>query len=113
MTAMRIILCLLPLLFLNSACTHTSGYRQTPELTLEKLDPKVSLGHVEIDDQGELISFDQLKRVTAKIEAESTEPLLMVVYIHGWNHNASERLITGAGDLHDFREMLKDLGEAS
>ena len=50
MTAMRIILCLLPLWFLNSACTHTSGYRQTSELTLEKLDPKVSLGHVEIDD---------------------------------------------------------------
>ena len=75
MGAMRIILCLVPLLFLSSACTNTSGYRQSPELTLERLDPKVSLGHVEIDDQGELISFDQLKRVTAKIEAESTEPL--------------------------------------
>ena len=90
-TVMRIIFCLLPLLFLNSACTNTSGYRQAPELTLERLDPKVSLGHVEIDDQGELISFDQLKRVTAKIERESNDPLLMVVYIHGWNHNASER----------------------
>ncbi|MDB4466217.1 alpha/beta hydrolase, partial [bacterium] len=98
---------------MNSACTRSTGYRQSPGLTLEKLAPKISLGHVEIDDQGELISFDQLKRVTAKIKAESTEPLLLIVYIHGWNHNASGRWITGDGDLDDFRDMLKDLGKAS
>jgi hypothetical protein len=110
---MRALLYLLPFLILNSACTRSSGYRQSPGLTLEKLAPKISLGHVEIDDQGELISFDQLKRVTAKIKAESTEPLLLIVYIHGWNHNASGRWITGDGDLDDFRDMLKDLGKAS
>ncbi|MDB4489132.1 hypothetical protein N9017_03355 [Akkermansiaceae bacterium] len=81
--AMRALLYLLPFLILNSACTRSTGYRQSPGLTLEKLAPKISLGHVEIDDQGELISFDQLKRVTAKIKAESTEPLLLIVYIHG------------------------------
>ncbi|MDB2674053.1 hypothetical protein N9Y81_03780 [Akkermansiaceae bacterium] len=113
MASMRAVLFFLPFLFLNSACTRSSGYRQSPALTLEKLDHKVSLGHVEIDDQGELISFDQLKRVTAKIKAESSEPLLLVVYIHGWNHNASARWITGDGDLDDFRDVLKDLGKAS
>lgn len=113
MIGVRILLYLLPLFFVNSACTRTSGYRQSPELTIERLDPKSSLAHVEIDDQGELISFDQLKRVSTRIKAESTEPLFVVIYIHGWNHNASEHLITGAGDLYDFREMLKDLGKAS
>lgn len=113
MAPMRFFLYLLPFLFLNSACTRSSGYRQSPGLTLEKLDQKVSLGHVEIDDQGELISFDQLKRVTAKIQAESTESFLLVVYIHGWNHNASGRHSSGNEDLDDFRGMLKDLGKAT
>lgn len=104
-------LCLFVLL--TSSCTRSSGYRQSPALTLEKLTPQISLGHVEIDDQGELISFDQLKRVTARIKEESTEPLLLVVYIHGWNYNASGKWISGNGNLTNFRKMLKELSEAS
>ena len=104
-------LCLIVLM--TSGCTRSSGYRQSPELTLEKLNPQVSLGHVEIDDQGELISFDQLKRVTAKIRAESSEPILLVVYIHGWNYNASDKWVTGNGNITDFRKLLMEMSDAS
>lgn len=97
----------------GSGCTRSSGYRQSPALTLEKLAHGVALGHVEIDDQGELISYDQLQRVTAKIREESREPLLLVVYIHGWNHNASGKWITGNGDLKEFRRTLEEMAAAS
>ncbi|MFT6241155.1 MAG: hypothetical protein ACJAQT_003251 [Akkermansiaceae bacterium] len=103
---------LFPFLVLISGCTRSSGYRQSPQATVEKLTPKVSLAHVEIDDQGELISFAQLQRVTAQIKAESKEPLLLVVYIHGWNRNSSGSRISGGGDLIRFRKMLGELGEA-
>lgn len=96
-----------------SACTRSSGYRQSVGLTLEKLGPQVSLGHVEIDDQGELIRFEQLQRVTKKIKEESSEPLLLVVYVHGWNKNASGRWISGGGDLTKFRKMLGELSETT
>ncbi len=104
-------LCLIMLM--TSGCTRSSGYRQSPELTLEKLNPQVSLGHVEIDDQGELISFDQLKRVTAKIKEESSEPILLVVFIHGWNYNASDKWVTGNGNITDFRKLLMEMSDAS
>ncbi len=109
-------LCILMVSFLFlTGCTSSSGYRQLVEATVEKISAKVSLGHVEIDDQGELISFEQLQRVTGQIKAESgggKEPLLLVVYIHGWNRNASASKISGGGDLIRFRKMLEELGEA-
>ena len=94
-----------------TACTSSSGYRQSQEATVERILEKVSLAHVEIDDQGELISFEQLQRVTRHIKVESKEPLLLVVYIHGWNKNASRSRISGGKDLIRFREMLEKLGE--
>ena len=106
---------LVPCFLILSGCTKSSGYRQSAVATVERLAPEVSLGHVEIDDQGELISFEQLQRVTGQIKAESgggKEPLFLVVYIHGWNRNASASRISGGGDLIRFREMLEELGEA-
>jgi len=80
---------------------------------VERISAKVALGHVEIDDQGELIRFEQLRQVTEKIKAESkSEPLLLLVYIHGWNRNSSASKVSGGGDLIRFRKMLEELGEA-
>ena len=89
------------------------GYRQAPEKTIEPLTPRLSLAHVEIDDQGELVSYDQLKRVTEQIRRESSEPLLLIVYIHGWNRNSSSGRISGGGDLIDFREKLRAISTAN
>jgi len=113
MAGMRILILAVLAVVLTSGCTRSSGYRQSAALTVERLKGGVVLGHVEIDDQGELISYEQLQRVTAKIREESKEPLTLVVYIHGWNHNASGKWITGNGDLKEFRETLENLGEAT
>ena len=94
-------------------CTSSSGYRQSEETTVEDLLGEVALAHVEIDDQGELIRFEQLRRVTDRIKAESSEPLLLLVYVHGWNRNSSEKLVTGAKDLLNFRKKLTEVSKVS
>lgn len=101
------------LAILISSCARTTGYRQSEALTVEVLKNGVVLGHVEMDDQGDLISHRQLRQVTDRIKAESREPLLLLVYIHGWNHNSSGNVITGSSDLDDFREALEKLAQAS
>ncbi|YCM46481.1 hypothetical protein V2O64_10670 [Verrucomicrobiaceae bacterium 227] len=103
---------LLVLCILLPSCTSRMGYRQSPGKAIESHGERVSLAHVEIDDQGELTSREQLKRVTDHIRAESDEPLLLVVYIHGWNRNSSSSRIEGGGDLINFRKWLKEVNEA-
>lgn len=103
---------LLFLCLLLPSCTSRMGYRQSPEKTIESHGARVSLAHVEIDDQGELTSRDQLKRVTDHIRVSSKEPLLLVVYIHGWNRNSSASKISGGGDLIKFRKWLQEVNEA-
>lgn len=88
------------------------GYRQTPGATFEQPGPRVSLAHVEIDDQGEMVSHVQLKSVTDRIRAASTEPILLIVYIHGWNRNSSAHRYSGGGDLIEFRKILREIGAA-
>lgn len=100
---------LLLLCLLLPSCASRMGYRQSPEKTIETHGLRVSLAHVEIDDQGELMSREQLKRVTDHIRAESDEPLLLVVYIHGWNRNSSGSRISGGGDLIHFRKWLEEI----
>lgn len=80
---------------------------------MELLPGEVALAHVEIDDQGELIRFEQLRRVTDRIKVESSEPLLLLVYLHGWNRNSSEKLLTGGKDLLNFRKKLTELSKVS
>lgn len=104
--------CFVLCLFLAS-CTSRSGYRQEPEKVVEKHGAKVSLAHVELDDQGELMSRDQLQRVTDHIREESHEPILLVVFIHGWNRNSSENKATGGKDLIRFRTWLKEVGDGN
>ena len=50
----------------------------------------VHLGYVEFDDQGALFDPDRKRRMMDRIEAIGAEhPLLLVVFVHGWKHNAS------------------------
>src|SRR6202043_2446103 len=92
-TCMKMLLFILAALLL-AGCATVNPYRvQKPiETITTKGGNKVPMGYVEIDDMGNLQSFDQLKQVTDKIKAESaTAPkgLRIVVYVHGWNNNAS------------------------
>ncbi len=49
-----------------------------------------TLGYVEFDDQGWLFDHRQIDKITNEFSGEmKTNGLLMVVYVHGWKHNAS------------------------
>ncbi|MCL6416851.1 hypothetical protein MIB92_14415 [Aestuariirhabdus sp. Z084] len=64
------------------------------------------LTFIEFDDQGQLWDRQQLNRVIAGIQKESSErELLMVVFAHGWKHNAK----AGDQNIIDFRSTLKKL----
>jgi pimeloyl-ACP methyl ester carboxylesterase len=93
-----------------AACTSSYPSR-LGDLTLETLSNGARLGHVEIDDQGELQSFEQLQSVTRDLRQESrNSPRLVVVYVHGWNNGAADG--PGSGDLISFRETLEKLAVA-
>lgn len=50
-----------------------------------------TLGYVEFDDQGWGFNHKQIDSVCAQFSEElKTNGLLMVVYVHGWQHNASD-----------------------
>ena len=111
--AMRLLLFVVAFWGSLSSCARTSGYRQSEALTVESLKNGVLLGHVEMDDQGDLISDRQLRQVIDRIKSESREPMLLLIYIHGWNHNASGHWVSGDRDLQGFREALEKLGQAT
>lgn len=97
-------------IFVIVGCTSSHPSR-LDDLTLETLANGARLGHVEIDDQGELQSFEQLQRVTRDLRQQSREsPRLVVVYVHGWNNGAVDG--PGGGDLRSFRDTLEKLAMA-
>ena len=70
-----------------------------------------TLGVVEFDDQGDLWSRNQVKQLETMIVQEAKREniggLQIVVFAHGWNHNASicdENVVC-------FRELLRYLGK--
>jgi hypothetical protein len=72
----------------------------------------VCLGFVEVDDMGAMFDAGELQAVLKTIEranmlaGQSPDAAPMVVcFVHGWNHNASETDSNVAG----FKEMLERL----
>jgi hypothetical protein len=63
---------------------------------------------VEFDEQGWLWDRPQMTAVTDRLIAENAkQPLLMVVFAHGWKHNAHPE----DGNILMFRETLKELDQ--
>ena len=82
----------------GTAC-RTNAIEQTPDYML---------GFVEFDDQGWLWDRRQMNAVLARFGREDyTNGLLMVVYVHGWKHNAS----WDDENVKMFRTNLTDLAE--
>ncbi len=51
-----------------------------------------TMGYVEFDDQGWLFNHRQIDAITNEFSKEmQTNGLLMVVYMHGWKHNADSQ----------------------
>lgn len=101
------------LMLMLAACTQHIPYRTNYDLCVSALKNATSghaqncdsnalqqqaveggasylLGFIEFDDQGQLWSRKQMNAVIDKLWAESaSKDLLMVVFVHGWQHNAA------------------------
>jgi hypothetical protein len=68
------------------------------------------LSFVEFDEKGDFWDRRQLGK-TATIISGATKPVFLVVYIHGWHHNAADRKPDGKnpGDVETFRCLLSQL----
>ena len=72
-------------------------------------EPDFTLAFVEFDDQGEMWDPTQLSRAVKVIEElnRSEKGCIVVTYIHGWQHNASEKSEQKEkGNVNDFKEFL-------
>jgi hypothetical protein len=88
-------------------CDPGADFRVCEESCLEVRDEYL-LGFVELDDQGWLWDRKQLQAVLAKLADEGARrDLLMVVFVHGWKHNAS----VCDTNVACFREVLLRLDD--
>lgn len=103
--------CLVLVLVTMAACTTSEPYRLDGKAVETIPGQGVHLGHVEIDDQGELQSFEQLQAVTRDLKKETRlSSHLVILFVHGWNNNANEG--AGGGNLRSFRAALERLAAA-
>ncbi len=90
---------------LSSTCAQSAVQVLQP---VSADQPGYVLGFIELDDQGQLWDRRQLDAVVASVDLQTsggTDDYLMVVFVHGWKHNA------GAEDSNvaSFRQALTQL----
>ncbi|MFA6052283.1 MAG: hypothetical protein WC762_06810 [Methylobacter sp.] len=67
------------------------------------------LSFIEFDDQGQLWDREQLHKVLDSYQPiAGVNDVLLVVYIHGWHHNAAPE----DGNIKEFRQLLTKLSQA-
>src|SRR2546423_2345775 len=71
------------------------------------------ISFVEFDERGDFWDRGQLRETARVIENDTgqNKPVLLVVYVHGWHHNANNRPCTSKnpGDVQTFRCLLSEL----
>ncbi|MGH8547768.1 MAG: esterase [Methylococcales bacterium] len=85
----------------NNRCDQSSLQLYNPDAENE-----YTLGYVEIDDQGQMRDRKQMQTLLDTLNRESAaDSLLLIVFVHGWHHNA------GPGDpnIESFRHDLEKL----
>ncbi len=88
-------------------CTPSGPHVSCAGSVIEETDA-YTLGFIELDDQGWLWTRPQLETVLSKLEEEDKEqPLLLLVFVHGWKHNARH----DDGNVEMFRHNLASLHE--
>jgi len=116
------------IVFLLNSCTHNKSYRTeklkqcienscTKALIEEhnKLDENYALTFVEFSERGNLFSRDRFDEVLDYIEKEekkgkeNNNGVMVIVYAHGWKHNASNE----TGDVNKFRKALKHISQVN
>ncbi|QWF19607.1 alpha/beta hydrolase [Lysobacter capsici] len=124
------VVCLLLVACINAGCVsgrtyrtqlHTSDYcifeakGDCPQEVLHQVgetpskSPPVLLGYVEFDDQGYLREPESKENLMRQIRAiDSDRPVLMVVFAHGWKHNAAP----DDGNVEAFAQFLRKIAKA-
>jgi pimeloyl-ACP methyl ester carboxylesterase len=103
-------LLLLPVLLATSGCVQPRLYRP---VTVQP-EEGYTLAFIEFDDQGELWSPSQMFRTTELLKrANATKQTsLVVVFIHGWQNNASPKQEQREGkSLHGFKQLLSGVAQ--
>lgn len=96
--------CISPSAMPSPEC-ETHALQQLPTTN----DNRYLLGFIEFDDQGQLWSRKQMAAVVGKLAAEAgTKEMLMVVFAHGWKHNAAP----GDENITTFRKVLAQLSDS-
>lgn len=72
------------------------------------------LSFVEFDEKGDFWDRRQLGQTGRKLQ-RTGKPVLLVIYIHGWHHNAADRKPGGKnpGDVETFRCLLSELAASA
>ena len=102
------LLILLPGLF---GCTANKMHRP---VSVER-EADYTLAFIEFDDQGEMWDPSQLTRAVEVIDRvnRQEEGCIVITYIHGWQHNASEKSEQKkGGNVHDFKDFLSLVASA-
>ena len=103
----RISLWVLSLGLVLTACVPNRMYRRDSV----EVQPDYTLAFLEFDDQGEMWSPAQLRAVLQQIEKANEHPegASVVLFIHGWHHNASPRdEQENKGNIRGFKALLED-----
>ncbi|HEY3602274.1 MAG TPA: hypothetical protein VGK72_09990, partial [Chthoniobacterales bacterium] len=98
---------LVALLFCMAACLPNRPYRLGDRAVEHGIAGNQSYGlaYIEFDEQGDFWNRDQLKRAVDLVKTTS-KPLL-VVYVHGWQNNASD----ASNDVPQFHRVLEKLAQ--
>ena len=127
---------LIPLLALPllAACTHNASYRTDTELctsndeqgiieqcasnSVQKFtggggnDGGYTLGFIEFDDQGQIQNYQQVDALHELMQdITSREDVIVLVFVHGWKHNAHAGPEPGEEDnnITRFRDVLSSV----
>jgi len=81
---------------------------ENKNIEISKKERTVKFITVEIDDFGEFYSEKQVQTaIDAVSQANENSPTLLLTFIHGWRHSASE----ASTNLRDFRKLFFDLAK--
>jgi pimeloyl-ACP methyl ester carboxylesterase len=93
----------------QNACDNAMVLVEPRQIPQSSASDDIHLGFIEFDDQGQLWSPAQARKVLDSVqELAAQRPVSVVVFAHGWNHNAAA---TDA-NVSSFRQMLRDLFDA-
>ncbi|MBI3545859.1 MAG: esterase [Gammaproteobacteria bacterium] len=88
-----------------ASCKNDADVKACAQYSIEE-NAKYALGVVEFDDQGWFWDRRQMWTLIDRLSEEANrQDLLMVVFAHGWKHNAS----ACDGNMSCFRETLKQV----